>query len=274
MSHELRTPLNAIIGYSEMLIEEISDDDTDAGAVADLNKIKSAGKHLLGLINDVLDLSKIEAGKVDLECIPVDVPQLLDIVISTTESMVSMNRNRLVLNMPVDIGMIESDITRLKQVLFNIVSNAAKFTHDGVITLDVQRSREGGMGEVLEIRVSDTGIGMSGDQIAKLFQPFVQADSATTRKYGGTGLGLVISRRLCRMMGGDVTLDSELGKGSCFTVTVMASRPIAQVNADTEGGDDPMISEEETGNAPEGQIETQTTKQKSNNRNHAENFAG
>jgi signal transduction histidine kinase len=225
MSHELRTPLNAIIGYSEMLIEEMTEDKADDVAVADLGKIKSAGKHLLGLINDVLDLSKIEAGKVELDYSVIDVRQLMDQVCSTTQHLMSANKNQLVLNMAENFGTIESDVTRLRQVLFNMMSNAAKFTHDGVITLEVLRTRNSSNVESLMVHITDTGIGMSAEQIAKLFQPFVQADSATTRKYGGTGLGLVISRRLCQMMGGDVSLQSELGRGSCFTVAVLARAP-------------------------------------------------
>jgi signal transduction histidine kinase len=226
MSHELRTPLNAIIGYSEMLIEEMTEDKPDDIAVADLGKIKSAGKHLLGLINDVLDLSKIEAGKVELDYSVIDVRQLMDQVCSTTQHLMSANKNQLVLNMAENFGFIESDITRLRQVLFNLMSNAAKFTHEGVITIEALRSRNPSNIESLVIHITDTGIGMSTEQMAKLFQPFVQADSATTRKYGGTGLGLVISRRLCQMMGGDVTLQSQLGKGSRFTVTVLTSIPV------------------------------------------------
>jgi signal transduction histidine kinase len=228
MSHELRTPLNAIIGYSEMLIDDMTDVKADDMALADLGKIKSSGKHLLGLINDVLDLSKIEAGKVELEYAMIDVFQLVDQVHSTTQHLMVANKNQLVLKIPADIGEIESDITRLRQIFFNIMSNAAKFTHEGIITLEVLRSTDDANVERLVISISDTGIGMTSDQMAKLFQPFVQADSATTRKYGGTGLGLVISRRLCRMMGGDVTLQSELGKGSCFTVTVLTQAPVVQ----------------------------------------------
>jgi signal transduction histidine kinase len=224
MSHELRTPLNAIIGYSEMLIEELAEVNTDETALTDLGKIKSAGKHLLGLINDVLDLSKIEAGKVELNYEQIDVVQLIDYITSTTQPLLEANRNKLVLNIPSGIGYIESDVTRVRQVLFNIMSNAAKFTHEGTITLEVLRQVSDDSVEKLVINVIDTGIGMSADQMAKLFQPFVQADSATTRKYGGTGLGLVISRKLCRMMGGDVSLHSLLGKGSCFTVTI-ATKP-------------------------------------------------
>jgi anti-sigma regulatory factor (Ser/Thr protein kinase) len=225
MSHELRTPLNAIIGYSEMLIEEMTEDKANDMATADLGKIKSAGKHLLGLINDVLDLSKIEAGKVELDSGVIDVRQLMDQVCSTTQHLMSANKNQMILNIADNFGSIESDITRLRQVLFNIMSNAAKFTHNGTITLEVLRTRDASHVERFVVNITDTGIGMSADQMAKLFQPFVQADSATTRKYGGTGLGLVISRRLCQMMGGDVSLQSELGRGSCFTVTVLAHAP-------------------------------------------------
>jgi signal transduction histidine kinase len=228
MSHELRTPLNAIIGYSEMLIEEMTENKADVVTLADLGKIKSAGEHLLGLINDVLDLSKIEAGKVELNYERIDIPQLIDYITSTTQPLVAANRNQLVLKIPKDIGYIESDATRVKQVLFNIMSNAAKFTQDGIITLATERLRDTEGIERLVIDVTDTGIGMSSDQMSKLFQPFVQADSATTRKYGGTGLGLDISRKLCRMMGGDVTLQSEPGKGSCFTVTIVTRPPVAQ----------------------------------------------
>jgi signal transduction histidine kinase len=228
MSHELRTPLNAIIGYSEMLIEEMTENKADNVTLADLGKIKSAGKHLLGLINDVLDLSKIEAGKVELNYERIDIPQLIDYITSTTQPLVAVNRNQLVLKIPKDIGYIESDATRVRQVLFNIMSNAAKFTQDGIITLATLRQTDAEGIERLVIDVTDTGIGMSADQMSKLFQPFVQADSATTRKYGGTGLGLDISRKLCRMMGGDVTLQSEPGKGSCFTVTIVTSPPVAQ----------------------------------------------
>jgi signal transduction histidine kinase len=228
MSHELRTPLNAIIGYSEMLIEEMTENKADNVTLVDLGKIKSAGKHLLGLINDVLDLSKIEAGKVELNYERIDIPQLIDYITSTTQPLVAVNRNQLVLKIPKDIGYIESDVTKVRQVLFNIMSNAAKFTQDGIITLATLRQTDSEGIERLVIDVTDTGIGMSADQMSKLFQPFVQADSATTRKYGGTGLGLVISRKLCRMMGGDVTLQSEPGTGSCFTVTIVTSPPVAQ----------------------------------------------
>ncbi|MFY8084324.1 MAG: ATP-binding protein [Rubrivivax sp.] len=225
MSHELRTPLNAVIGYSEMLQEELGDQGAEASVLADLGRIKSAGRHLLGLINDVLDLSKIEAGRVELQFEKLDIAPLVAQVTSTSAPLVAANRNRLDVRLPDDIGAITADPTRLRQVLFNLVSNAAKFTSEGQIALDVKRQVGPDGVERVHFDVSDTGIGMTEAQIAKLFQPFVQADSATTRKYGGTGLGLVISRRLCRLMGGDVTVTSTPGQGSCFTATVSVSEP-------------------------------------------------
>lgn len=225
MSHELRTPLNAIIGYSELLEEELAEQGAGPSVVADLAKIRGAGKHLLGLINDVLDLSKIEAGKVELQFEQVDVAWLVDQVCSTSRPLVDRNQNHLSIEVPPEIGAIEADGTRLRQVLFNLVSNAAKFTSQGEIRLKVSRGSEPDGVERLRFEVSDTGVGLTEAQIGKLFQPFVQADSATTRKYGGTGLGLVISRRLCRLMGGDVTVKSVPGQGSCFTATVATTRP-------------------------------------------------
>ena len=226
MSHELRTPLNAVIGYSEMLEEELAEQGGNSTMLADIGKIKGAGKHLLGLINDLLDFSKIEAGKVELNYDSVDVLNLVDQVCSTAQPLVAANRNQLAVNLSAAVGSIEADITRLRQVLFNLLANAAKFTRDGAIQLNVRREAGGSGREHIVFDVIDTGIGLSEGQLAKLFQPFVQADSATTRKYGGTGLGLVISRRLCRLMGGDVTVTSEPGKGSCFTATVAVARPL------------------------------------------------
>jgi len=225
MSHELRTPLNAVIGYSEMIEEELAERGGDPSVLADVGKIKGAGKHLLGLINDVLDLSKIEAGKVELNYDQVEVMQLVDQVCSTAQPLVAANRNQLAVSAAADVGSIEADITRLRQVLFNLLANAAKFTSEGQIRVGVRREADDAGRERIFFDVADTGIGMSESQLAKLFQPFVQADSATTRKYGGTGLGLAISRRLCRLMGGDVTVTSEPGKGSCFTASVMTGRP-------------------------------------------------
>ncbi|HSV55371.1 MAG TPA: ATP-binding protein [Burkholderiaceae bacterium] len=227
MSHELRTPLNAVIGYSEMLEEDLSDRDTDPLVLGDLARIKGSAKHLLGLINDVLDLSKIEADKVELHFEEVSLAELVDQVTATVRPLVAANRNRLEIRLPPDLAPIQSDITRVRQVLLNLVSNAAKFTADGVITLEVSLQTDAAQFTRVVFDVADTGIGMTPEQIDKLFRPFAQADSATTRKFGGSGLGLVISRSLCRMLGGDVTVSSVPGAGSRFVASVL-TQPAAQ----------------------------------------------
>ncbi|MCM2255245.1 MAG: response regulator [Vicinamibacteria bacterium] len=219
MSHELRTPLNAIIGYSEMLQEEAEDVGQD-DFVPDLKKIHSAGKHLLALINDILDLSKIESGKMELFIEDFDVSQLVGDVKSTIAPLIDKNANVLEVKMPADIGRMHADITRLRQVLFNLLSNASKFTDRGKVTLAAAAETDAAGLEWVQFSVQDTGIGLTPDQLGKLFQAFVQADASTSRKYGGTGLGLVISRRFCQMMGGDITVTSDYGHGSCFTVRV------------------------------------------------------
>ena len=216
MSHELRTPLNAIIGYGEMLEEEAEERELPEFA-ADLSKIQAAGKHLLALINDVLDLSKIEAGKMELFLEDFDVRALVQDVESTIRPLVEKNQNLLEVNCPADIGTIHADLTRVRQVLFNLVSNAAKFTQHGRVGLEVFPLRLGGQ-DWVEFAVADTGIGLTPEQQRRLFQSFSQADPSTSRKYGGTGLGLVISRRFAQMMGGDIQLQSEFGRGSVFTV--------------------------------------------------------
>jgi len=219
MSHELRTPLNAIIGYSEILVEDAIDRG-DKTSIADLQKIQSAGKHLLGLINDILDLSKIEAGRMDIYLEQVFLSKLVDEVKTIVEPMVSKNSNRLVIECPKNIGSLRTDLTKLKQNLINLLSNAAKFTKDGEVKLSL--SRENGDDGVKRIRftVSDTGIGMNEEQLGKLFQSFTQADSSTTRNFGGTGLGLTITRHFCTMLGGTVEADSAPGKGSVFTMVL------------------------------------------------------
>ena len=221
MSHELRTPMNAIIGYSEMLIEE-AEELEPSEMVDDLQKILSAGRHLLGLINDVLDLSKIEAGKMTLYLESFDVPELVDGVVATVGSLLDRNGNRLQLDCSPELGLMHADVTKVRQCLLNLLSNASKFTEKGLITLRVSTvaPQDGQSGEELEFAVSDTGIGMTEEQMARLFQSFSQADSSTTRKYGGTGLGLAISRRFARLMGGDITVSSEPGVGSTFTLTI------------------------------------------------------
>jgi PAS domain S-box-containing protein len=216
MSHELRTPLNAVIGYSEMLQEEAQ----DAGMsqfLPDLQKIHTAGKHLLALINDVLDLSKIEAGKMDLFLETFDIPQVIEEVVATVQPLAEKNGDAIDLKLADDLGSMQADATKLRQVLFNLLSNACKFTEKGKITLSATRLTEG-EAERIRIEVADSGIGMSTEQLDRLFQDFTQADGSTTRRFGGTGLGLAISRRFCRLMGGDVSVKSELGQGSCFTV--------------------------------------------------------
>lgn len=212
MSHELRTPLNAIIGYSEMLQE----DAEDSGLNRDLEKIKASGKHLLGLINDILDLSKIEAGKFELVPELFDVPRLVEDVAATVKPLLEKNQNELEVQVEEQIGSMVADKTRLQQILLNLLSNASKFTDHNKICLRVGRKADAA--EWLEFAVSDKGIGMTPEQVGKLFQPFTQADSSTGKKYGGTGLGLAISRRFAQLMGGDITVQSVLGQGSTFTV--------------------------------------------------------
>jgi PAS domain S-box-containing protein len=220
MSHELRTPLNAVIGYSEMLREE-AEDLSLTTFIPDLDKIGDAGRHLLTLINDVLDLSKIEAGRIELDLEEFSVADMIREVSSTINPLIEKNANRLIVNLPADIGTMRADITKLRQSLFNLLSNASKFTKEGDIALDVSRE-SGDSGDWIVLRVTDTGIGMSAQQQVRLFEPFMQADSSTTRKYGGTGLGLAITRSFCRLMGGDVEVQSELGRGSVFTLRLPA----------------------------------------------------
>jgi signal transduction histidine kinase/CheY-like chemotaxis protein len=216
MSHELRTPLNAILGFSEMLHEESIERGLQDFS-ADLQKISTAGKHLLGLINDILDLSKIEAGKMELHLEGFAITSLIAEVASTIEMQVAKNGNTLAIACPPDIGFMRADLSKVRQGLFNLVSNAAKFTHDGQIEVTAERQVMDGNDWII-FRVSDTGIGLSPDQIVRLFQSFTQADASTTRKFGGTGLGLALTRRFCQMMGGDVTVHSVPGEGSVFTI--------------------------------------------------------
>lgn len=259
MSHELRTPLNAIIGYSEMLQEEASELEAK-GFVADLQKIHGAGKHLLGLINDILDLSKIEAGKMTLYLETFDIPQLVNEVAATVQPLVVRNGNRLHVDCPGSMGSMRADQTKVRQVLFNLISNAAKFTQNGEITLTVKAERSshpivshiGDRGEGkprVQFRVSDTGIGMTSEQLARLFQAFTQADASTTKKYGGTGLGLAISRKFCRLMGGDLTVESKQGAGSTFTVELpveLAEEPQCADDSSIERGTSQPNSDQPT----------------------------
>ena len=216
MSHELRTPMNAILGYSEMLVEDAEDAGL-ADMVEDLTKINVAGKHLLELINAVLDLSKIEAGRMDVLVESFDVASLLENVVTVAEPLVDKNGNELVKDWDESIGTMHADVTKLRQALFNLLSNAAKFTSDGTITLSVAPEMDGDV-EIMRFRVIDTGTGIAADKLDVVFEEFAQAEETTARDYGGTGLGLALTRRLMRLMGGDVTVDSELGVGSTFTI--------------------------------------------------------
>jgi signal transduction histidine kinase/CheY-like chemotaxis protein len=216
MSHELRTPMNAIIGYSEMLMEDAQDEGNEEAA-SDLKKINSAGKHLLSLINDVLDLSKIEAGKMDLFLESFDIPSMVEDVVATIDALVKKNDNRLRVEVDPSLGEMRADLTKVRQALFNLLSNAAKFTHEGEIALVVQGLREP-EGDSVRMAVSDSGIGIPPEKIDHVFEEFSQADESTTRDYGGTGLGLPISRRFCQMMGGDITVKSTVGEGSTFSI--------------------------------------------------------
>jgi PAS domain S-box-containing protein len=216
MSHELRTPLNAIIGYSEMLREE-ADDLGHAELVPDVAKINAAGRHLLALINDVLDLSKIEAGKMELYLEEFSVETLVGEVTAILQPLVVQNSNALHIRRAPNLGTMRADLTKVRQALFNVLSNASKFTRHGTITLEVARETRAG-GDWLTFTVSDTGIGMTPEQLGKLFQAFAQADVSTARTYGGTGLGLAISRRFCQLMGGEIFVHSQVGVGSTFTI--------------------------------------------------------
>ena len=220
MSHELRTPLNAIIGLTEMLKEDAADDGLD-DFEEPLDRVFNAGKHLLTLINDVLDLSKIEAGRVELFNETFELKQILDDVMKTSSPLAQKNDNELLVEYKSDVDFVTADQTRVKQVVLNLISNACKFTEKGKITVGVNKIVQDG-GDLISIDVSDTGIGMSEEQMSKLFNSFVQADSSTTRKYGGTGLGLTISKQLAILMGGDVVVNSEFGKGTTFTATFLA----------------------------------------------------
>ncbi|MCP4422526.1 MAG: response regulator [Chloroflexi bacterium] len=225
MSHELRTPLNAIIGYSEMLAED-SEDMGYAEFVPDLNKIQLAGQQLLDLINDILDLSKIEAGKMDLHLESFAVADLLEDVVTTIRPLIGKSSNLLRVEIG-EPGSMQADKTKLRQILFNLLGNASKFTDNGIITLHAERQDLGDEGEWIAFQVADTGIGLSPEQQEQVFAPFTQADTSTTRKYGGTGLGLAISRRFCNMMGGDITVQSQPGTGAIFTVHLPAEAKIS-----------------------------------------------
>ena len=221
MSHELRTPLNAIIGYSDMLQEDAIEYGYNE-VVSDLRKIQSAGSHLLDLINNILDLSKIEAGHMDLYVELFDILSLTEEVQYAVQPIVDKNGNQLEIQVADDIGNMNNDLTKIRQTLINLISNAAKFTENGTVTLSVGRTIESDGNEWIRFAVKDTGIGMTTEQLQEVFKEFTQADVSTTRKYGGTGLGLTISRRFCQMMGGDINVESDYNVGTTFTVVLPA----------------------------------------------------
>ena len=244
MSHELRTPMNAIIGYSEMLMEDAEDEGNDAAA-DDLKKIHSAGTHLLSLINDVLDLSKIEAGKMELFLESFEIPDLVDGVVSTIDTLVKKNGNELIVDVDASLSEMHADLTKVRQALFNLLSNAAKFTSDGTITLAV-KAEVHDEAPWIRMAVTDSGIGIPPEKIDHVFDEFSQADESTTRNYGGTGLGLPISRRFCQMMGGDILVESTVGEGSTFTlrlpVHVQEPAPAEpDLSALATAGDGPVV---------------------------------
>lgn len=216
MSHELRTPLNAVLGYSEILLED-AELDGRGEQIADLQKISAAGKHLLAMVNDILDISKIEAGKMALHIESVDLDRLVDEVESTARPLAAKNTNTFVVERGPNLGTMRADATKVRQTVFNLLSNAAKFTQNGTITLAISRD-----GDWLEIAVIDSGIGISREQQQALFSNFTQASSKITAVYGGTGLGLALSQNLCRLMGGEIEVESEIGKGSRFTIRLPA----------------------------------------------------
>ncbi len=228
MSHELRTPLNAIIGYSEMLQEEAEDSGQEE-FIPDLQRVHAAGKHLLGLINDVLDLSKIEAGKMELHLETFDIAQLFNDVVNTIQPLMEKKNNTLTIQRADALGEMYADMTKLRQIVLNLLSNAAKFTEHGLISIEACREIKDEE-DWIRICVTDDGIGMTLEQQQKLFKPFTQADSSTTRKFGGTGLGLAITKKFVEMMGGNISVVSEFGHGSMFTIQLptLVSDPIIQ----------------------------------------------
>jgi CheY-like chemotaxis protein len=237
MSHELRTPLNAIIGYSEMLQEEAEDLENDI-FIDDLSKINSAAKHLLGLINDILDISKIESGRMEIHLETIDIYTVVQEVSQTILPLVAKNKNQFQINCDPNIGKMVTDVTKLRQNLFNIISNAAKFTQGGTIWLTVLRQDDW-----IYFQIKDTGIGMNPDQMSRIFQPFTQADESTTRKYGGTGLGLTITQQFCHMLGGDIFVDSQEGYGSSFVIQLPVHATLnTQLSSETPHFPPPLSS--------------------------------
>lgn len=224
MSHELRTPLNAIIGYSELLEEETHENGLVQYS-SDLQKIHHSGTHLLNLINEILDLSKVEQGQVEIHLEEIDIQQLIDEVRTTIEPLAEKNANQLMFNLPADIGSFRTDLTKLRQVLFNLLSNACKFTHEGTVVLDVQKKDDDKHSSII-FTIEDSGIGIAPERIDAIFEPFRQETTDTSKKFGGTGLGLAISKRFTELLGGQLMLSSRKGEGSVFTVQLPDQLPV------------------------------------------------
>jgi signal transduction histidine kinase len=221
MSHEFRTPLNAVIGYSELLLEHGQDTGADDQKLNDLGRINAAGQHLLALVTDVLDLSRIETNSVALSLETFEMAPFIEHVSHTAQPLISQNGNKLVIRPMAHVGEVVCDQTKLRQIILNLLSNAAKFTTDGEVSISVRRD-EKPAGDWIEIRVEDTGIGIAEEDLPKLFQDFGQVSATTSSKYGGTGLGLAVSQKLCALMGGGISVSSEVGHGSCFVVRIPA----------------------------------------------------
>lgn len=232
MSHELRTPLNAVIGFSEILLDDVELNGKNSRKRVDLERINSAGKHLLSLVTDVLDLSKIESNHVELKIEKFDLNDMVQEVVATVGPMIAEKKNKLIVKCQPGLGIVSTDQTKLRQAALNLLSNAAKFTEGGNITLTVQR-RKRQAGDWIEIQVQDTGIGIAEAEVNQLFQNFGQASRSTSSRYGGTGLGLALSQKLCALMGGGISVKSELGEGSCFSIRVLAWMNHEQPTEDT-----------------------------------------
>jgi len=244
MSHELRTPLNAVVMYSELLQEEAEDRHVEE-FIPDLDKIRGAGKHLLSLINGVLDLSKIEAGKMELFLETFEIAPMVKEVSTTVQPLVESKSNQLIVDLPPNIDSMNADLTKVRQILFNLLSNACKFTEHGTVRLEARREKRYGA-DWIDFNVIDTGIGMTPEQLAKLFQPFTQADASTTRRFGGTGLGLAISKRFTEMMGGELTVTSEPGKGSTFALRLPTRVAVAEPTESPPGPKAPSSAQATT----------------------------
>ncbi len=230
MSHELRTPLNAVIGYTEILRETFEEDENNAHKTQDLDRIHAAGRHLLALVNDVIDLSSIEANRLELSTEPVDVASLIEEVVATASPLVSKRANRLIVNMPEDLGTVHLDPLKVRQSILNLLSNAAKFTSNGMIMLTVLR-KQTEKGHFMVLDVTDNGIGMSPEGLNKIFEQFGQAENDTVTQFGGTGLGLALTKRFCQMMGGSIDVRSERGIGTSFVIQIPIAVPVVKANS-------------------------------------------